>query len=145
MLPITTDPHLGAADALLAILADPAAHQARLDELVAQEKSTKEQIAALNEMAADTRRQNSAAQAATIVANNRKIAQDKRDAELDERTEIIEQVEARRRDAALAARELAVTTRENSVKAEAERLAAIRTDYEGRLGTLKQHLASALH
>jgi hypothetical protein len=144
MLPITTDPHLGAADALLKILADPATHKARLDELVAQEKSAKEQIAALNEMAGDTRRQNSAAQAATIVANNRKIALDKREAELDERAQSLDQVELVRGDAALKRREAAVSARENAVKAEAERLAAIKIDYETKVGKI-QHLATALH
>jgi F0F1-type ATP synthase epsilon subunit len=49
--------------ALLTILADPAAHKARLDELIAQETAAKEQIAALNDMAADTRRLHSAAEA----------------------------------------------------------------------------------
>jgi hypothetical protein len=129
---------------LLAILSDPVAHKTRLEELIAQEKAAKEQIAAMNEMAGDTRRLHSAAQAATIVAANRKAALDAREAELDARAQSLDQVELVRGDAALKRRESAVTARENAVKAEAERLAAIKIDYEGKVGKI-QHLATALH
>jgi hypothetical protein len=75
--------------ALLTVVADPAAHKARLDELIAQESATGEQIAALNAMAADTRRLHSAAEAQNIVSNNRKTALDAREAELDTRAQAL--------------------------------------------------------
>jgi endo-alpha-1,4-polygalactosaminidase (GH114 family) len=129
--------------ALLRVVADPVVHKQRLGELIAQENATKEQIAALNEMAASTRRQNSAAEALTIVLNKRKAALDAREAELDDKAKGLDQVEAKRSDAAMRLRENAVQAQENVNKREAVRLAAIRADYEGKLGKIK-NLAGAL-
>jgi hypothetical protein len=122
--------------ALLALLVDPAATKARLDELVAQEAATKEQIAILNEMAADTRSLHSAAQATNIVSNNRKTALDEREVALDDRQKNIESSEAARSDTALRRREAAVQAREESAKREGERLAAVKADYEGKLARI---------
>jgi hypothetical protein len=127
--PPITDLHGAYADgvhALLAVVADPAAHKARLDELIAQEKATDEKIASLNEMAANTRRLNTAAEAATIVLNNRKTALDTREAELDEKAKNLDLGSA----ASLKKREAAVLARERAGTLEAERLAAMRTDLE---------------
>jgi chromosome segregation ATPase len=129
--------------ALLTILADPAAHKARLDELIAQEKAAKEQIAALNDMAADTRRQHSAAQATTIVLNNRKAALDARVTALDERQKTIESSEAARSDASLQRREAAAHAQEMANKRESERLAALRTDLQAKHDRIK-NLAGTL-
>jgi uncharacterized phage infection (PIP) family protein YhgE len=123
--------------ALLQLLIDPGATKQRLDELVAQENATKERIEALNKMADETRRLHNTAQATNIVSDNRKKELDAREAE-------IEQSESRHSDAAVQKREAAVTRRENLVearenagKAEADRLAAMRKDYEAKLGKLK--------
>jgi hypothetical protein len=79
------DSHSAAADlsALLQLLTDPVATKARLDELCAQEAATKEQIATLNAMAAETRRLHSTAMATGIVLENRRTALDKREEELE--------------------------------------------------------------
>jgi hypothetical protein len=139
------DSHSAATDlsALLQLLTDPVATKARLDELLAQEKATKEQIATLNAMAAETRRLHGTARATEIVLENRKAALDKREEELEARSESISSTEAARSDSSLKRRELAVEARENSAKAEAERLAAMRRDLEGRLGQIKK-MASSL-
>jgi hypothetical protein len=129
--------------ALLAVVADPAAHKARLDQLIAQETATKEQIAALNDMSASTRRQNSAAEALTIVLNRRKEALDTREAECDERAKALEQHEGKLSAASLQKRENAVLVRENASKAEAERLAVLRSEYEAKHAKIKG-LAGAL-
>jgi hypothetical protein len=129
--------------ALLKVLADPAQHKARLDELIAQEAATKERIEALNAMAAETRRLHSTAQATNIVSDNRKASLDAREAELDERTKKIDGSEARHSVASLQRRENAVEAKEEANKREGERLAAMRTDLEGRLGKIK-HLATSL-
>jgi len=117
--------------ALLTVVADPATHKARLDELIAQENAAKEQIAALNEMAADTRRMNTAAQAATIVLNKRKTALDEREAALNERAKSLEQHEGKvsaaslqRRENLVAAREVSVQAREQAAARQAEQLDA---------------------
>jgi hypothetical protein len=138
--PITpVDLHAGYADvsALLTILADPAAHKQRLDQLIEQENSVKAQIAALNEMADDTRRQNSAAQAATIVADRRKLALDQREAALDERAATLDQAENLRSDTALRRREAAVTAREEAAGKETQRLAALRATTEAKAERIK--------
>jgi hypothetical protein len=122
---------------LLAVIADPAKHKQRLDELIAQESAAKEQIAALNEMAADTRRLNTAAQAATIVLNNRKTALDEREAELDTRAKTLELTEATRSHKALQAREAAVQAREAAVAREEKRLAAVKTDLADKHASIK--------
>jgi hypothetical protein len=138
------DPHnADVTAALLTILADPAAHRARLDELVAQENAAKEQIAALNAMAADTRRKHTAAEATTIVLNNRKTALDTREAEIEEKSRDLDEATAKRSDAALRRRENAVTVREEAATREAERLAVLRSEYESKLAKLKE-LAGAL-
>jgi hypothetical protein len=141
--PITFNDSYADVSALLKILADPATHKARLDELVAQENAAKEQIAVLNEMAADTRRLNSAAQAAAIVSDNRKKALDAREAELDTRAQALEQSEAKRSEAALRRRENAVQAREEAVAREEKRLATVKTDLEGKHAKIKG-LAGAL-
>jgi hypothetical protein len=123
--------------ALLTILADPVKTKQRLDELVAQEAATKEQIATLNGMAAETRRLHSAAQATNIVSDNRKAALDAREAEIQQRAEQLELSESTRADAALRRREAACTAQEAANKRESERLAAMRADYEGRLAKIK--------
>jgi hypothetical protein len=123
--------------ALLRLLVDPVATQQRLDELIAQQTATKAEIATLNEMAADTRRLHSAAEAMNIVLTNRKTALDAQAAALDARAETLEQSESARSDAALRRREAAVLAREQGATREADRLAALRTDYEGRLAKIK--------
>ena len=138
--PPITDLHHASTEALLALLAvikDPDTHKKRLDQLIAQEAATKEQIAALNEMAGETRRLHTEAAATTIVLNNRKTALDAREAELAERAKNLELSEATRSDAALRRREAAVQTREAAVTREAERLAAIKTDLEGKHAKVK--------
>jgi hypothetical protein len=142
--PITFNDSYADVSALLKILADPAAHKARLDELIAQEAAAKEQIAALNEMAADTRRLHSAAEATNIVSNNRKTALDTREAELDTRTQALELAEATRSHKALQRREAAVQAREEAVAREEKRLAAVKTDLEGKHAKIK-NLAGTLH
>ena len=66
--------------ALLKILADPATHKARLDELVAREAAAKASIVELNAMAAETKRLHNTAQATNIVADNRVKAIEVREA-----------------------------------------------------------------
>jgi len=147
-----TDPTTAGADhllALLAVVADPATHKARLDELVAQQKAIDEKTAVLNEMAADTRRQNTAAIAATIVLNNRKAALDAREAELNDKARGHEQATSaqkqaaqhteqklRQREADLARREAALQARETTVKDMESTAAKARDDAE----TLKRKL-----
>jgi hypothetical protein len=140
--PITvTDLH----DALLTILADPDKHKQRLDELMAQEKAARDEINALNGMAAITRRRSSEAEAAMIVATNRKAALDAREAEIEERTKNLDSIEARRADTALQRREAAVTAREEAATREAERLAASRAEFETKVAKFKKlHAESAL-
>jgi chromosome segregation ATPase len=127
-----TSPITPAADqlyALLAVIADPATHKQRLDELVAQEKATQERIDALNEMAADTRRLNSAAQAANIVSDNRKTALDARETELGERAKSLDIAAAAQKAAAQATeqklrqREADVSRRETTVQQREDRIA----------------------
>jgi hypothetical protein len=129
--------------ALLALLVDPAATKQRLDELIAQETATREQIAALNAMAADTRRLHSAAEATNIVSSNRKTALDTREAELDTRAATLELTEATRSHKALQRRENAVQAREEMATREAERLAVLRSEYEAKHAKIKG-LAGAL-
>jgi hypothetical protein len=132
-------------DALLKILADPAAHRQRLDELRAAEKSALDEITALNGMATITRRRSSEAEAAMIVAANRKTALDAREAEIEERTKNLESIEARRADTALQRRESAVTAREEAATREAERLAASRAEFETKIAKFKKlHAESSL-
>jgi len=144
--PFAPDLQSGYADAfaLLKILADPAAHKQRLDELVAQENATNEQIAALTEMAADTRRLNTAAQAATIVLNNRKTALDTREAEIDTRASALSLTEATRSHKALQRREAAVQAREEAATREEKRLATVKADLQDKYASIKG-LADTLH
>jgi cell division protein FtsB len=131
--------------ALLKILADPALHKQRLDELVAQEKATRDEINALNSMSAITKRRSSEAEAAMIVAKNRAARLDAREAEIEERTKTLESIEARRSDRALQLREDAVTSRENIARVEAERLAAVKADYDAKIAKFKKlHTETAL-
>jgi hypothetical protein len=118
---------------LLAVVADPAKHKARLDELVAKEKAAKEKIEMLNAMEADTRRLHSTAIATNIVSDNRKTALDTREAELEALGSRLEQSAARHSDAALRHRENAVEAKEEALKREAERLAATRKELDARV------------
>jgi hypothetical protein len=140
------DPHSSYADvsALLKILADPATHKARLDELLAAEAAAREQIAALNDMAADTRRLHSAAEATNIVSNNRKQTLDTREAELDTRAAALEMTEATRSHQSLQRREAACLARENVVAQAEKRLAKDRADLAGKHASIKG-LAETLH
>jgi hypothetical protein len=122
--------------ALLTILADPVQHKARLDELIAREAAAQASIKELHDMEAETRRLNSSAQARNIVVGNREKELDAREAALDERAEQLSKSESTRSDAALRRREDAVFSRENINKVEAERLAAVRKDYEAKLAKL---------
>jgi hypothetical protein len=149
--PFTSDLHGSYADgvyALLQVLANPDQHRARLDELIAQEKAATEQIAKLNDMASETRRLHSAAQATNIVSDNRKKALDAREgeigAELDQRRKVLEQDEAKRSDAALRGREFALSAGEEALKREETRVSALRIEYEAKLAKLS-HLADALN
>jgi hypothetical protein len=128
--------------ALLKVLVDPTTHKARLDELIAQEAASKEQIATLNAMAGETRRLHSTAQATNIVSENRKVALDAREAEFEQRAEQLEQSEARHSAASLQSRENAVEAKGEALKREADRLSAMRTDLEGRLAKIKGLTAS---
>ncbi len=123
--------------ALLQLLVDPVATKARLDELVAQETATKERIEALNKMADETRRLHNTAQATNIVSDNRKKELDARESEIEQRATQLEQSESRHSVASLQRRENLVEARENAVKAEGERLAVMRKDYEARLAKIK--------
>jgi len=142
--PIADDGYAALLKILADILDDPEKHRQRLEELRAQEKATRDEINALNSMAAITRRRSSEAEAAMIAATNRKTALDKREEELEERAKNLESIEARRSDRALQLREDAVTAREETATREAERLAAMRKDYEDKLARIK-NLAGALH
>jgi hypothetical protein len=131
------DSHGDYVTALLTILADPVKTKARLEELVAQEKATQERIDALNEMAVDTRRLNSAAQAANIVSDNRKTALDAREAEIEERTKVLELAESARSEKSLQRREAAVLAREQRATREEERLTALQADCKNKLDKIK--------
>jgi predicted nucleic acid-binding Zn-ribbon protein len=144
--------------ALLAVMADPAKHKTRLDELVEHQKAVDEKIATHNELIAKTKGMHSAAEAANIVANNRKSALDQREAEIRTREEQLAAdiakhneaqkqlgTEIRKREAAAAAKETSVLERENALSAreeaakqEADRLAALRTEYEAKIKKLKE-------
>jgi ABC-type transporter Mla subunit MlaD len=139
-----TDLHDGYA-ALLKILADPDLHKKRLEELMVAEKGARDEINALNQMAAITRRRSSEAEAAMIVAKNRAAKLDAREAEIDEKAKSLETLETRRSDRALQLREDAVSQRENIAKIEAERLAAVRADLDAKIAKFKKlHAESAL-
>jgi hypothetical protein len=129
---------------LLAVISDPKKHAQRLDELVAQEKATDEKIAVLNEMAADTRRLHSAAEALTIVLNKRKTALDTREAELNTRAQALELTEATRSHEALQRREAACQAREEAVTQEERRLATAKVDLESKQASIRG-LADTLH
>jgi len=123
--------------ALLQLLKDPAASQQKLDELVAQENATKDRIAELHAMEAETLRLHNTAKATNIVSENRKAALDARETEIEQRATQLEQSESRHSAASLQRRENLIEARENAVKAETERLAVLRKDYEAKLGKLK--------
>lgn len=106
--------------ALLAVIADPAAHKARLDELVEKEKAAAARIAELNDMASETRRLHSTAQATNIVSDNKKAALEAREAELAQRAENSEREYSRQKQA-LADREQKLQQREaNLARREAD-------------------------
>jgi hypothetical protein len=130
--------------ALLAVIKDPATHKARLDELIAQEKAARDQIAALNEMSANTRRLNTAAQATNIISEKRKLALDAREAELAERASKIDQAEVRKSDAALRHRENLVQAREEAALRDEKRLAKAQADLESKHASIRG-LADTLH
>ena len=142
--PIADDGYAALLKILADILDDPEKHRQRLEELRAQEKATRDEINALNQMAAITRRRSSEVEADKIVLANRKTKLDAREAEINERAQNLETAEARRSDRALQAREIAVSAREEAATREAERLAAMRKDYEDKLARIKNS-AGALH
>jgi hypothetical protein len=99
--------------ALLKILADPAAHKAKLDELIGAEASAKERIAELHAMEADTRRLHNTAQATNIVLQRREAAVSAREAEAEEARPILASLQ--KRESAADAKENAVARREAAV------------------------------
>jgi uncharacterized protein (DUF3084 family) len=113
-------------------------------------------------MAASTRRQNSAAEALTIVLNNRKTALDAREAELGELAKGHEQATAAqkqaaqqteqkfrqreadvaRREAAVAQREADLKDRETAIKTAEDNAAAITERLQRQAAAVKVALAS---
>ena len=140
--PPITDLHSAFDDVskLLAIIADPAAHRARLEELVKQEAATKAAIAELNDMKSETLRLHGTAKATNIVADRRITALDAREAELDKREAAIEQSEARQADASLKRREDAADAKEEALKRQAERLEATRKELDARVAKINNAL-----
>ena len=148
--------------ALLAVIADPAAHKQRLDELVAQEKATQARIAELNDMASDTRRLNSTALATNILSDKRKAALDAREAEIGERaknldlrladqkrtTQAIEQkfrqreADLTKREAAVSAREAAIADMEAQTKAALEQAEYLKTKLQRQAAAVNVALAT---
>lgn len=123
---------IAAADHLLSLLtvvSDPATHKTRLDELVAQENAAKEAIAELNEMAADTRRLHTTAEATTIVLDNRKAALDAREADLADK--------AKKHELAVAAQKQDAQQKEQTLKAREADLASRTTTLEAREASIK--------
>jgi cell division protein FtsB len=118
---------------LLALIADPAAHRARLEELVKQEAATKAEIAALNAMKSETLRLHQTAQATNIVADRRIAALDAREAEIEQRAEQLQRSEVTKSDEGLRRRESMVEAREKAARAEAESLAATRKELDAKL------------
>ena len=133
--PPITDLHSAFDDVskLLAIIADPALHRARLEELVKQEAATKAAIAELNDMKSETLRLHGTAKATNIVSDNRKAALDKREVELDKREVAVDQSEARLSDASLKRREDAADAKEEALRRQAERLEATRKELDARV------------
>jgi hypothetical protein len=127
--------------ALLQILANPDQHKQMLSELMAAEAAAKERIDALNAMAGETRRLNSAAKAANIVSDNRKAALDAREAELDERAKRLEQSEARKSDAALQRRENVVAAKENAVEHREAAVAKREAEIEAKHAKIRSALS----
>ena len=131
--------------ALLKILDDPDLYKAKLNELAEAEKRARDEVAALHQMEAITRRRSSEAEAAMIVAKNRAAKLDAREAEVEEKIKSLESLEARRSDRALQLREDAVFSRENINRVEAERLAAIKADLDAKIARFKKlHAEAAL-
>src|SRR6478735_9047104 len=132
--PPVTDLHSAFDDVskLLAIIADPALHRARLEELVKQEAATKAAIAELNDMKSETFRLHGTAKATNIVSDNR-AALDKREVELDKREVAVDQSEARLSDASLKRREDAADAKEEALRRQAERLEATRKELNARV------------
>lgn len=144
--------------ALLKVMANPDHHKQRLDDLVAHQKAVDEKIAAHNELIAKTKGMHSAAEASMIVANNRKATLDQREAELKrqfseletsvaEHNKLKQQFTAqiKQREAAAALKETSVLERENAlgereqtVKRESARLAALKIEYEAKIKKLKE-------
>jgi hypothetical protein len=118
---------------LLAIIADPAAHRQRLEQLVTQENATKAEIDRLNAMAAETKRLHSTAVATNIVADRRIAALDAREAELEERADQLARSEVTKSDEGRRRRESMVEAREKATRAEAESLAATRKELDAKL------------
>lgn len=143
---------------LLAVISDPAKHKQRLDELVELQKTVDEKIADHNELITKTRGMHSAAEAANIVSNNRKSALDAREAEIRTRenqlaADVAQHSKARQqftaqikqREAAAAIKETSVIERENALgereqaaKREADRLAALKSEYEAKIKKLRE-------
>jgi hypothetical protein len=127
---------------LLAIAADLSATRQRLDELKAAEASAKERIAELHAMEAEIPRLHSTAVATNIVADRRVAAVEAREAEADERDANLNQLEARQSLASIQRERTVVEAGALANKREAERLAAMRKDYEADLKKLKGFTAT---
>jgi uncharacterized protein (DUF342 family) len=139
------DPTTAADDfhSLLRVIADPATHKARLDELVEHQKAVDEKIAAHEELIAKTRGMHSKAEATNIVLENRKAALDARESEIELKAQALATAETLRSDAALGRRERAVAAREEAAKREADRLATLKVEYEGKIKKLAHALNEA--
>src|SRR6476646_5896640 len=100
--PPVTDLHSAFDDVskLLAIIADPALHRQRLEELVTRENATKERIAELHAMQAETVRLNGTAKAFNSGCDRRLAAIEEREAELDQRAEQLQRSEATKSETA---------------------------------------------
>jgi hypothetical protein len=90
-----------------------------------------------------TRGMHSAAEAANIVANNRKTALDQREAEIEEKSKQLATDQAMRSDSTLRRRENALAAREEAANREADRLAALKIEYETKIKKLNDALNGA--
>ena len=126
------------------ILADPATHKARLDELVAREAAAKASIVELNAMAAETKRLHNTAQATNIVADNRVKAIEVREAELDQKAEQLQRSEATKSDASLSRREAAADAKENALARREAAVAKREADADASFAKIKTIMDAAM-
>ena len=136
----------GDVSALLTLLADPAAAKARLEELVAEKNAALDAATAV-----DAARKQAAAdrsEAIKAVAEHKHLAAkhtaretelDAREVELNERAKNIDHASA----ASVKQREGLVLLREQAMEREEKRLAAVKTDLEGKHAKIKD-LATGL-